>query len=269
MRPLSRRALPCSECKCYPHDMLFPALLLLFHRSQPVDVKLTVDGVQRTAIVYPGSQTSTAPSPVVLVFHGHFGQAELAAAKYRIQDEWPEATVIYPQGLENTSPVVGYGTGWQRQIGGDDDRDLHFVDSLLKWTRDNYKVDSTRVFACGMSNGAVFSLLLLAAKPALITAAASVAGVGGTFLLQDQRPKPVFLINGAADNLVPFKLAEKTRDFFLRLNQCSNTPSAVEGYEVYSGVDRNNVAWHEHGGGHIWPEFATREVVRFFKSVGK
>src|SRR5262245_40801632 len=58
----------------------------------------TVDGVERTALVAT-PRTSAPHQPLVLVFHGHGGTSANAARTFRIHELWPEAVVIYPQGL--------------------------------------------------------------------------------------------------------------------------------------------------------------------------
>ncbi len=247
---------------------MLASLLLLFARAQrlPATISVNVDGVTRSALVYPASSATQKRSPLVFVFHGHYGTARLADRAYHLEDSWPEATVVYPQGLPNMSKVVGYGNGWQTDFGGDEDRDLKFVDALASKLEADYRLDSGRIYACGMSNGAVFSLLLVAARPDTFRAFASVAGVGGNYLRKLKARKPVLMINGSADRLVPLNLAEETRDYLIRFNGCARTPDSMNGYEIYSGPSGADVAWHEHDGRHEWPSFATAEVVRFFQA---
>jgi polyhydroxybutyrate depolymerase len=245
-------------------------MLFLARQSQLVEtVSLKVDGVERSALIYKNPRMdSTRPEllPVVFVFHGHYGTDTQASRSYDVQDAWPGAIVVYPQGLVTDSPLVGKGNGWQRAPGENGDRDLKFVDALAKYLDSHYTVNKKRFYACGMSNGAIFSIVLFAARPNLFSAFASVSGTGGTFLLRAKTPKPVLMINGTQDPLVKFPTAELTRKFFLNLDGCSKTPSQNQGYDLYASPVGADVAWHQFDGGHRWPRFATQEVVRFFKS---
>jgi len=58
--------------------------------------------------------------PVVLVFHGHGGTARYAARTFALHRHWPEAIVVYPQGLNTpgrrTDPE-GRRPGWQHAAG--------------------------------------------------------------------------------------------------------------------------------------------------------
>ena len=78
---------------------------------------------------------------------------------FRFQELWPEAIVVYMQGL----PVVderdpkGEKMAWQSKPGEVNDRDLKFFDETLKRVKKSYKVDEKRVYATGHSNGGGFA----------------------------------------------------------------------------------------------------------------
>jgi len=58
-----------------------------------------VDGMTREALVFAPSTAQSQPTPVLFVFHGHGGEIETIAPKWGFQKQWPEAIVVYPQGL--------------------------------------------------------------------------------------------------------------------------------------------------------------------------
>lgn len=236
--------------------------------QQPDLWTIPIDGVGRTALVYPGSGAQRKPSPVVLVFHGFTGNAYHAARAYSVHTEWKEATVVYPQGLTVYSPrLLRSGPGWQHRPGEYEDRDLKFVDALRKELKARYRVDEKRVYACGMSNGARFCFLLLTERPQHFAAFAPVAGAGGLFLLRARTPRPVMMVNGRADRLVSFQSAERTRDLLLRLNDCRGEGKEwAKGCVLYpSTKGQNPVVFCTHDGGHTWPPDTTKRIVRFFK----
>lgn len=236
--------------------------------QQPKELTFRVDGVERTALVYAGTEASHEPSPLVFVFHGFTGSARQASWSYSLHTEWKEATVVYPQGLTVYSPrLLRSGPGWQHRPGEYEDRDLKFVDTMLKELKLQYKVDEKRVYACGMSNGALFCFLLLTERPQHFSAFAPVAGAGGLSLARARTPRPVLMINGKADRLVSFQSAERTRDFLRRLNGCGTREEEwAKGYITYvPAKGGNHVVFCAHEGGHIWPPDATAHIVRFFK----
>jgi poly(3-hydroxybutyrate) depolymerase len=80
--------------------LLSAAMLLVFANLAAAERKVmtwTVDGTKRQAIVYSPSKIS-GKAPLVFSFHGH-GDTALNFEGVGLQDAWPEAVVVYPQGL--------------------------------------------------------------------------------------------------------------------------------------------------------------------------
>ena len=74
-------------------------------RSEAINQTFNVDGVERTAIIYPNTKPAPkAGAPLVLGFHGHGGRAEFVARRWSLHTLWPEAIVIYLQGLPTGQP---------------------------------------------------------------------------------------------------------------------------------------------------------------------
>src|SRR6266849_4523163 len=65
--------------------------------AQRVTWKVTVDGIERRALVEPGKDATTTACPLVLVFHGLGGGAS-EGLSYGLAKAWPEATFVYLQG---------------------------------------------------------------------------------------------------------------------------------------------------------------------------
>ena len=93
------------------------------------------------------------------------------------QSHWPEAVVVYPQGLPTRSArdPEGDRAGWQNRVGEFGDRDIKFVDAIAESLRNEGWVDDARVFATGHSNGGGFTYALWNARPGMLTAVAPVA----------------------------------------------------------------------------------------------
>src|SRR4051812_12866992 len=57
-----------------------------------------VDDVTREALLYIPQQVDTK-APVIFAFHGHGGSMRQAASSFGYHQLWPEALVVYMQGL--------------------------------------------------------------------------------------------------------------------------------------------------------------------------
>lgn len=233
----------------------------------------TVDGAQRKAIIKTPAKKGTEPAPVIFCFHGHGGNMQNYARK-DFQKYWPEAIIVSPQGL-NTPGIIsdpqGLKPGWQKSIGDQKDRDLHFVDAMLKTLREEYQVDDKRIYVTGHSNGGGFTYLLLVARPHVFAAfAPSAAGSAALRNPTDYSPVPVFHLAGEKDNVVPFEFQKRTITTMKKLNQCDD-----EGKEwapkckFYSSKVNSPVVSYIHGGDHTYPNEANSLIVKFFKEYQK
>jgi poly(3-hydroxybutyrate) depolymerase/sugar lactone lactonase YvrE len=226
-------------------------------------LKLKVDGTTRTALVEPGQQATTTPSPLVLVFHSYRGSPELMATRFA--GSWPEATFVYPQGLTIRNPFENStAPGWQHLPGDYNDRDLRFVDALLREISATVRVDERQVYSTGFSSGAFFTYLLLALRPERFAAFAPVAIEAPPYLKWARVPRPVLIVQGKHD--YP-GAAEWARNQILRLNGCGPavmewSPNTVS-YQPCNS--RQPVIWSLFDGGHMWPQGASGPIVRFFK----
>src|SRR5256885_15614790 len=130
--------------------------------AEPPLTKFKVDAVERETLVFLPSTSAKAKPPVIFAFHGHGGNMHFAARGMAFQNFWPEAIVVYPQGLPTPGIVMdheGKKPGWQREPGQEHDRDLKFVDAILATLRQKYSIDEARVYATGFSNGGGVTLL--------------------------------------------------------------------------------------------------------------
>lgn len=80
----------------------------------------TVDGVAREAMVHVPLASVSGPRPLVFAFHGHGGTMTGFANRFAIHRKWPEAIVVYPQGLNTPGRITdkeGKRPGWQATFG--------------------------------------------------------------------------------------------------------------------------------------------------------
>jgi polyhydroxybutyrate depolymerase len=251
-----------------PPIFLLLALLSPIHAENASPARQwTVDGVTRDALVFAPASAATQPTPVVFAFHGHGGTAKNFAASSKYHKLWPEAIVVYPQGL-NTSGVIvdpqGLEPGWQIGPGFENDRDLKFFDAMLEGLRKDYRVDDKRIYVTGHSNGGGFTYALWATRGPAITAVAPTAAAAALVMPQ-LTPKPAFIAGGLKDQLVKFTWQQPTIDAVLKLNQCAAGQPAGPNLTIYPSPSNNPLVTYIHPGGHSMPAEVGPLIVKFFR----
>ena len=239
--------------------------------NQMAEKQWSVDGVTRTALLYAPSNATATATPVVFAFHGHGGSIQKAAAHFGYQRVWPEASVVYMQGLPTPSRAVdpeGKMSGWQKTAGDQQDRDLKFFDQVLSSLKKNYKIDEKRIYATGHSNGGGFTYLLWAERGDILAAIAPVAG--GARPSKNRQPLPVMQISGKNDEIVPFAGQQRIMEVIRTLNHCEpdGKPWATAGTLVgtlYPSKIGAPFVFVVHPGTHKFPAEAPELIVKFFK----
>lgn len=230
----------------------------------------TIDGVQRDALVFaPHATHGAAKRPLVIAFHGHGGHIRSTSAQMHIQALWPQAIVVYPQGLNTPTMLDPAGTrpGWQGKAGDFGDRDLELFDAIVATMKQTYRVDKRRIYATGFSNGAVFSLLLWAERAKTIAAIGEVAGrLDPSETLTSARP--LLAVAGRGDAVAPFALQRQTIQQARQINSASGAGRPCGQYCTFYPSTNGPVPVKTfiHPGGHLYPTWAATQIVKFFKS---
>lgn len=232
-----------------------------------------VNGVTREALIH-APEKSDQPVPLVFFFHGHTGTAGHAARRYEVHKAWPEAVFIYPQGLPTPGKTDPEGkfTGWQQAPGEQDNRDVKFFDVMLARARTERKIDDTRIYCMGHSNGAVFTYVLAATRPDTFAALAPSAG---TMRILKGRPQPVPVIHfaGTNDPLVTYAGQQFTLRAMRRINQCADTSTPwhpdTPHCELFASSIGAPVVVMTHDEKHAFHESVPALAVRFFKEHTK
>lgn len=252
--------------------VLLLALLLpaLSFAAEPLRREWTVDGTTREALIF-APQTKTSAAPVVFVFHGHGGNMNQAARSFGIEKLWPEALVIYPQGLNTPGRLTdpeGKRSGWQPDAGEAGDRDLKFVDAMLATVRSEFHADERRIFATGHSNGGAFSYLLWAERGDRFAAVAPSAAVYRG--IAKLKPKPVLHVAGEQDALVKFEWQRLMISSVQKVNGTGEGKpwQGIAGATIYESSNGTPVVTLIHPGTHQFPAAAPAAIVRFFQSIG-
>jgi polyhydroxybutyrate depolymerase len=256
------------------------ALAALVHRAPGAESLVrqewTVGGTSRVALVHlpPGVSApgDTNRFPVVFAFHGHGGSMQGAARSFGFHRLWPEAIVVYPQGLNTPGRLTdpeGRKPGWQHARGEQGDRDLQFFDRMRDTVRREWRGDARRLYATGHSNGGGFTYLLWAERGehlAAVAPSASAALRSVTTL----PPKPVLHVAGRQDALVKFAWQESMITSLRRINHCGEgipwpaAPNATL-YAPKPGSGGAPVVTYIHPGGHEFPKAAPELIVTFLR----
>lgn len=256
-----------------PRARLLVAFLLLaasvFAVNAPARREWKIDGVTREALVYIPASASSQPAPVIFAFHGHGGNMRNPARTWAYHQLWPEAIVVYPQGLNTPGRLTdpeGKKPGWQHGAGAEGDRDLRFFDAMLASLRQEYRVDQRRIYSTGHSNGGGFTYLLWAERGDQFAAMAPTAAAA-TQSLAKLKPKPAWHLAGKNDPLVKFEWQTQTIAFVRKLNQCeAGQPVTGTLQTNYPSKIGAPVVTYIHDGGHEFPAAkACPLIVAFFK----
>ncbi|UMB71511.1 extracellular catalytic domain type 1 short-chain-length polyhydroxyalkanoate depolymerase [Mycobacterium paraterrae] len=160
---------------------------------------IDVGGVSRTFHLYrpPGLGNG---APLVVMMHGGFGNGAQAERSYHwdSQADAGRFLVAYPDGVMRAWNA-GSCCGEPHNTNIDD---VAFITAMVGAIEQAMPVDRARIYATGMSNGAMMSLRLGCQTDIF----AAIAPVAGTLLTDCSRAHPtsVLQIHGTADERVPY-----------------------------------------------------------------
>jgi polyhydroxybutyrate depolymerase len=227
-----------------------------------------VEGTPREGLIAAPARARQSPAPVVFAFHGHGGTMRNAARMMPYHVLWPEAIVVYPQGLNTPGRLTdpeGKRPGWQHAAGEQDDRDLKFFDAMLASLKAEYQIDERRIFSTGHSNGGGFTYLLWATRGDRLAAVAPSASAA-LRRLGELKPKPVLHVAGEQDPLVKFEWQKLTIDRLKQINGCDDEGvSWANSCTLYPSKTGTPVVALIHPGDHKFLADAPPLIVRFFK----
>ena len=218
-----------------------------------------VDGVTREAIVYAPASPPAEGAPLVLSFHG-FGDNMQNFQYTNVHVAWPDAVVVYFQGLERRRGLLG----WQVAPGANGDRDLKLVDTALRSLRETYRIDDDRIYATGYSNGGMFTYLLWAARPDVFAAYAPVAARLRPSV-RPRQPRPVLHVGGTRDRVVRFADQEAAIAVAIQVNDVDAATPCGAGCTLYGAGTAAPVMTWIHAGAHVYPRGTSELIVAFFR----
>ncbi|MFP5319727.1 MAG: alpha/beta hydrolase family esterase [Acidimicrobiia bacterium] len=166
--------------------------------------QLSVDGLSRSyRLVVPLSLQRSRPAPRVIILAGvgNTGESMVEATGFDRVAEREGLVVAYPEGVNETWNA-GYCCLGRATTGPDD---VGFLTRLIDDVAAKNAIDTGRVYAVGVSAGAMMAYRLACEEAGRI---AGVGSVAGAMVLDDchpVRPVSVIEIHGTADGLVPYE----------------------------------------------------------------
>jgi polyhydroxybutyrate depolymerase len=265
------------------------------HAAGASDETIDVAAVQRTYILrVPPGYDGSRPVPLVVNLHG-------AGSNAREQNFYSGfANKADAEGFVLLAPnALGTPASWNFVGLPREADDLAFVAAMLDRAESGLCIDTSRVYAAGISSGAAMSVALACSMQDRIAAIAPVAGSWYPPGCPKDHPMPVISFHGTDDPVVkygggegaaiiPTPPVEQTAAKWAAADGCSATPAVTQPSEhirvtAYTGC-AGGVAVTLYtivGGGHTWPGArvgidilgattqevnATDEIWRFFTS---
>ena len=238
---------------------------------------ISVGGRDRSYRLYKPAGVPASAS-LVIVLHGFSGSAGQAERDYNWDQlaDTGKFVVAYPSGINRAWNVNGGGCCGSPARQGVDD--VAFITAAVADITRNVGIDSSRVYATGISNGGIMSYTL-----ACNTGVFAAIGPDAATQLDPCRsphPTSVMHIHGTADALVPYKggqgfsvingpSAPDVNAFWRNVDQCGAPAATTDGPVTTStagcAAGRSVVLITIDGGGHAeWPSFATQKLWEFF-----
>ena len=240
---------------------------------------LTFEDRERTYLLhFPAGYDGGRPLPLMIVLHGGGGNAKHAAnmTGFNAEADREGFIVVYPQGTGrlrdtlltwNSGNCCGYAL--DNKV-----NDVGFIDALISKLEGEVKIDSSRIYVTGISNGGMMAYRLGCELPNKIAGITLVAGALNADC-NPSEPVSVIAFHGTADKHVlygggepivkadPHSRVDRSVSyaisFWVKADACSAFPQRTEKgnvtVEEYSDcMDGTGVMLYTiKGGGHAWP----------------
>ena len=181
-------------------------------------LELRVYGFRRSYLLHiPEGYDHSNPLPLVVALHGGFGTARQMEEESGLSElaDRQGYIVVYPNGIT----LFGWLQHWnawhccgQAMKEGIDD--VGFVSRVIDQICQRLKVDRSRIYMVGYSNGGMLAHLFAAQKPEILAAVATIsatiasqpsASEAEVCIPPAKAPMPIFLLHGREDDVVPYE----------------------------------------------------------------
>ncbi|MBY0229848.1 MAG: hypothetical protein K2W96_11250 [Gemmataceae bacterium] len=239
--------------------------------------RLVVDGRERTYLLHvPKALDRTRRAPLVLALHGAgmTGAMMMGFCGLNAKAQAEGFVVAYPDGRG----LVWNAGGLKGEFARRKPDDVRFLSRLIDEVSGLVRIDESRVYATGMSNGGMMCYRL---GDELSHRLAAVAPVAGTMAIPRAAPKralPLLHLHCRGDRIVPYDRPERSP--LTRVASFRSAPASAEAWAVATGCEkeaktsilspqdgsRTRIVRQEwaggkggvvlisiDGGGHLWP----------------
>jgi polyhydroxybutyrate depolymerase len=273
-------------------QIIVPVLWTLFSLSmlrckKPADPAITifrvydslqVDGYQRTYLLnLPPDYNNNTPLPLVIALHGTAGSALQMERDYKLTTKSNNAgfIVVYPEGVPSNGRlgVRTWNAGSCCDFAMEQNiNDVKFIRQLIEKVAVTYKIDPKKIYATGMSNGAMMVYRL---GCELSDRLAAIAPVSGTLMTTQActpgRAVPVMHIHSVQDTKIPYAGGYGLANYYFHpvdsalhvwatIDGCNPEPLVITNAPLYTHTQyvdcRNNTTvqlYLTKDGGHSWP----------------
>ena len=217
-KPMTYRALNTHYTRVFG---LFAVILLssvIFQGCITPRESLIYQGRTRSYLLHiPPNYDDNTPTPLVIVLHGGGGNAENIEKVTGFNDlaDRENFLVVYPDGTGKLDYRLltwngGFCCGYALENNVDD---VGFIRALIHHLQQNYSINTSRIYATGISNGGMMSYRLGAELSNIFAAIAPVAGsIGGQTSEQESlwripephNPLSVIVFHGTNDTRIPY-----------------------------------------------------------------
>jgi polyhydroxybutyrate depolymerase len=252
--------------------------------SAPGDYRFSFDhgGMTRFYLVHVPKSYHGQRVPLLLALHGGGGSAEYQASdsKYRLISKSEQAgfIAVFPNGYSRFGGKLATWNAGGCCAGAVRNRvdDVGFLREVIHRVERQAAIDRRRVFATGMSNGAMMSWRLACEAPE-IRAIAPVAGTDNTGQCRPAHPVPVIEFHAVNDEMVNFTGGPGPKSFtqanftsvaasqakWVRLNRVDPTARRVltvpgAHCDLHAGAAPVELCVTDSGG-HSWPGGGTQQ----------
>lgn len=207
---------------------------------QPVE--LDVDGEPREALLTAPASDPDEALPLVLDIHGLMEGAQIRSMHSGLGEfgQGHGFVTVFPQG-------TGDPARWDAD-GRDGNPDLAYMDRLIDHVLDERCIDEARIYATGLSYGAMMTSLLTCERSERFAAVAPVDGITAPEECDQQRTVPIVTTHGTEDPILLFNGGVGDLSSFLGGDGPEATTTTVPTDIDGEGYPETVATWAERNG---------------------
>lgn len=235
------------------------------------------NSINRTYLLHlPPSYIPGNNMPLVIAMHGGFGWGSQLQNQSQLSIKSDNAgfIVVYPEGVKSPFGIRTWNAGGCCGYAMNNNiDDVGFISNLIDSLAATYSIDTQRIYATGMSNGAFMSYRLACERSDKIAAIAPVAGSMNMNVCNPTRGVPVIHFHSFQDNNVPYQGGigagtsnhynpplDSVLNSWAQFNSCTvNNDTIINNLDYlhvnFKGCNCGNELnlYLTHDGGHSWP----------------